>query len=352
MHVLSLYSEKAQRDLLYTLFTHTDLLERLTGLPKGESPIEKDPVHGLFAFRYQAIDGLPIYIYFRVTTLGNPRTGCEQIREQASFIHRNREARYYALLLREAWIEWTEDYVQRRLQLPMHCIGYEKLLSALAEIDLSLLPLAVRQEVQTYLRCLQKEYEGLMNPTQLYEDRLRQYALLWHLRAAVHERWRLLGTFSMELDVHTQPHVHSSYLDVVFLRQYPPYKVLVEGYQVNLLWELEKGGLFLRVGLPPMREKVARLLHSHLRRRAQSCLMQEFIIGRTRGTLKGVDAYRGREVTLLRIELPEFQSLFQTRQPDEYQNLVGKVADQLILALQLLPVIRERVERESHAIRL
>lgn len=348
VHTLIAYPEKAQRDLLHVLFSHTDVLEKLTGIPAASPSIEKEPLHGLFAFSYQGADDTPVYLYFRASTFGSPKTEYEQIREQASFIHRYPDAHYFALLLREAWFEWADDYIERRLELPMRRLGYEAFLAGLQQADLSNLSDALRQDILNYLRYLQKEYEGILHPYQLSEYRLRQYATLWHIRRAAYQLRPQNGmvsvsSLSVELDIRTQPHVHSSHLDQVFLRQYPAYRVATDTYEVHLLWELERDGLFLRVWLPPMREKVARGVHTYIRKQAQACIGERFALGRTRGTLKGIDTYHAREVNLLRIELPEMQQLLKMRDAETFQASVQKVATDLMDAIELLPAISERL---------
>lgn len=356
MHTLIAYPEKAQRELLSVLFSHTDVLERMTGIPIASRSVEKDPLHGLFAFAYRGADDVPVYIYFRASTFGSPKTEYEQIREQASFIHRHPEARYFALLLREAWFEWADDYIERRLELPVYRLDYEALLSALRDADLTNLSESVRQDILNYRRHLQKEYEGILHPYRLPEYRLRQYAVLWHIRLAAYQRPRQNGTNSsshspVELDIRTQPHVHSSHLDQVFLRQYPAHRVVTDTYEVHLLWELEKDGLFLRVWLPPMREKVARAVHTHLRKQAQACIGGRFALGRTRGTLKGIDTYHAREVNLLRIELPEMQRIPEIRDAESFQSSIQKVATDLMDAISLLPTISERITASGIPVR-
>ncbi|MDW8417353.1 MAG: hypothetical protein RML92_07395 [Bacteroidia bacterium] len=343
MHSIIAYPEKAQRDLLYVIFRSTDALEHLTGLPSFRMTLEKDPAHGIFAFSFKAADEKPVYIYFRSSTFGSPKTEYEQIREQASFIHRNPDAHYFALLLREAWFEWADDYIQRRIELPMHRLGYESLLSALDKADLSQIPSDLRQEVLLYRRHLQKEYDSFFQPVRIIETRLRQYAILWNIRRIAKDLWHTHNRSPLELDIRTQPHVHSAHLDQVFLRQHPPHRIFLEGYEITLRWELEKDGLFLRVWLPPMREKAARSIHTHLRKQAQACLEERFNIGRTRGTLKGIDAYHAREANLLRIELPEMQELMSVHEGETFGAISEKVATDLVDAIRFLPEIEARV---------
>lgn len=335
------YSERSQRELLSHLFIHTDLLERLTGIPIGKAPIDREPHNGLFAFTYRGSDGLPVYLYFRASTIGSPKTEYDQIREQASFIHRNPDAHYFALLLREAWFEWGDNYLRRRLELPIHQLGYEELLSHLAEVDLASFPASSQADIQAYHRYLQKEYEGILSPAKLVDMRLRQYAILWHIRREINKR---LSSTPVEWDIRTQPHVHSSHLDQVFMRQYPPYRLQNEGFEISLFWELGKDGLFLRMGLPPMREKAARSLHAYIRKQAQFYLAERFILGRTRGTLKGIDTYHAREVNLLRVEVPALQELNQAAHPDALQTASEKVAEELTQAVKLLPELSKRIE--------
>ncbi|MEN3040657.1 MAG: hypothetical protein ABDH66_03850 [Bacteroidia bacterium] len=343
MHTIIAYPEKAQKDLLYAAFTYTNALEYLTGLRGSSESLEKDPVHGVFAFSFKAADERPVYIYFRSSTFGSPKTEYEQIRAQASFIHLNPDAHYFAILLREAWFEWDDNYIQKRVELPMSRLGYEHLLAALSRADQSKASEELKQELFLYRRYLQKEYDSFYQPMRIMETRLRQYATLWNIRKIAKELWQSQGNFPLELDIRTQPHVHSAHLDQVFLRQYPPHRIFSEGYEISLRWELEKDGLFLRVWLPPMQEKAARSIHSYLRKQAQSCLERRFTLGRTRGTLKGIDAYHAREANLLRIELPEVQEVMTARSYEAFQSLAQKIAIDLIDAIKLLPDIEERV---------
>ncbi|MCX8112605.1 MAG: hypothetical protein N3E49_05340 [Bacteroidia bacterium] len=351
MHALIAYPEKVQRHLLHTLLSYTDLAKRLTGLENAEPVIDKDPFGGLFAFSYTTLNDKMVYIYFRASTFGSPKTEYEQIREQASFMHRHPDAYYFALILREAWFEWPEGYVERRLGLPLRRLGYETLVPALEGLRLTQLPDSIRSEIQAYQRHLQKEYEGILHPVRLPELRLRQYAVLWHIRRAFMSRWASSENALIEWDIRTQPHVHSSHLDQVFLRQYPPHRLHMESYELSLFWELEREGLFLRVGLPPMREKIARAVHHHLRKQAQLCAAEYFALGRTRGTLKGIDTYHAREVNLLRIEVPELQQLIEMREAETFHVLSDEVAEDLAVAVGLLPEISKRVGGVSVSIR-
>jgi len=352
VHTLIAYPEKAQRDLLYAACAGSPLLEMLTGIPRASDTIEKDPLNGLFALGYIAPDEKPVYVYFRASTFGSPNTEYEQIREQASFIHRHADAYYFALLLREAWFEWADDYISRRLELPMQPIGYEKLLSAAEKLNIDAFPEPVRQELSHYFRHLRKEYDGILHPYRFMDARLRQYAALWHIRLAMNVQRAGLFTQDIEWDIRTQPHVHSSHLDQVFLRQHPAYRLKVGEYELRLFWELEKDGLFLRMWLPPMREKAARAVHTHIRKQAQAAIGDRFPLGRTRGTLKGIDSYHAREVNLIRIELPEMQELLTVRSAEAFQELTEKLSKDLADALHLLPLINQRLQEQCLTVRM
>lgn len=353
MHLLIAYPEKAQRELLGILFMQTDLIERLTGIPRGGNPLIRDPENGLFAFAYQSPQSGAVYIYFRASTFGSPKTEYDQIREHISFIHRNPDAQYYALLLREAWFEWGQEYIAHRLELPLKKLGYDNLLPALEATDLNGLPEDLQIETQTYLKYLRKEYEGLLNPTYLSDTRLRLYSTLWYIQRGVQVRLaKRNGYYPLELYIRTQPHVHSIHLNQVFLRQYPVWKVQFDEYELGLWWELEKDGLFLRLWLPPMREKSARVLHNFIRKQIQPIVSEHFSLGRTRSTLKGIDAYHSREVNLLRIEMPEMQRVLYASSMTEFEESVERLADALIRAIGLLPVIEGKLQTTTLPSRL
>lgn len=352
VHTLIAYPEKAQRDLLYAAFAESHLLEMLTGVPRSSNTVEKEPVNGLFAFGYIATDEKPVYVYFRASTFGSPNTEYEQIREQASFIHRHADAYYFALLLREAWFEWADDYISRRLELPMRRIGYEEFLSAMEKQNMEAFSQNMRQELAHYRRHLQKEYEGILYPYRSSDARLRQYAALWHIRSEINAQRRNLFTQGIELDIRTQPHVHSSHLDQVFLRQHPAYRLKAGDYELRLFWELEKDGLFLRMWLPPMREKAARAVHTYIRKQAQAIIGDRFMLGRTRGTLKGIDSYHAREVNLIRIELPEMQEILTVRSAENFHALTEKLSRDLTDAINLLPAMTQRLQEQSLSVRI
>ncbi|MCS6789547.1 MAG: hypothetical protein NZ580_00995 [Bacteroidia bacterium] len=338
MQPIVAFPEKAQKELFQTLFQHTELLRDLTGHAPKAGSLEREPEHGLFICRYLSSDDQPIYLYLKTSSFGSPRTEYEQFSDQLSFLRRNPDALYYLVLLREAWFEWDDLYVKEELDPALRRIGYEEVLSAFQRVAPEQLPEEFQQEFIAYRRHIQREYESLHAPGSIIDQRLRYYVAFWHVREIILNRWREKPSYPLQLRIRTQPHVHSSHLEAYLLRQAPPYTLPIgNGEPLQLFWELERESLFLRLILPPMREKEARQLHTRLRKKITAQVNALFRLGRTRGTLKGIDLIHARQVNLLKIEIPALESLLHAYSLDKTMQHAEAVADELERAFRLLP---------------
>jgi len=329
--------EKAHRSTLSTLFQHTDLLERLTKQRPQPASLRKDPEGDLFAWGFHTQAGQPVYVYLRASTFGSPQTEYDQVGAQASFIVRHPEALYYALLLREAWFEWDAVYMERRLDLPFHRIGYEELLEALESIDWAREAADVRSVGQTYYQELRREYESFRVPFTVSDGRLRAYACLLRLKERTLALWAGQALFPLFLDIRTRLHLQSYRLEEHLLIQRPPYRVTVEGHDVGLYWEMGKAGLILKVWLPPMPQKAARALHAQIRKLVQPIVGAHLPLGRTRATLKGIDPYHDRQVNLLRVDAYNPFSLADLYEEARLEAQIQVLAEAFLQALRLLP---------------
>lgn len=329
--------EKAHRSVLFPLFQHTDLLERLTGLASQPESLRKDPEEELFAWGFRTQEGQPVYLYLRTSTFGSPQTEYDQISTQASFIVRHPEALYYALLLREAWFEWDAAYMQQRLDLPFRRIGYEELLRAMEGMDWVSLPAHVRSMGQTYYQELKREYESFRVPFTVSDGRLRAYACLLRLKERIRALWEGRALFPLWLDIRTRLHLQSYRLEEHLLIQRPPYRVTVEGHEVGLHWEMGKAGLILKVWLPPMPEKAARALHAQIRKLVQPVVGVHLPLGRTRATLKGIDPYHDRQVNLLRVDAYNPFILADLYEEARLEAQIEELAGAFVQGLELLP---------------
>lgn len=331
--------EREHQERLFLLFSHTDLAERLTGLSLEPNSFRKEPEGKLFACSFLTVSGVPVYLYLRASTFGSPQTEYEQVSAQASFMLHHREAYYYALLLREAWFEWDEEYPRTRLQLPFRRLGYEELLSSLSSLNRTQIPEEYLPLIENYVREIRREYQSFRKPLQVVDSRLRAYACFLHIKEAAMRKWEETDPFPLHLDIRTQLHVQSYRLEEHLLIQRPPYKLSVQGHEVGLYWEAAKAGLFLKVWLPPMHEKTARALHAHIRRQAQPIVSETLPLGRTRGTLKGMDPYHDRHVNVLRIETFNPLSLAEVSDERQIQERAERLAEDLLKAIRLLPRI-------------